>query len=232
MDLTKLEKILNLKFKNKKILERALTHRSWINEHQEKNLLSNERLEFLGDAILEFWVTKNLFNLFPHLSEGVLTNVRASLVCTENLAKKAKKIKLGDFLYLSRGEEKNEGRKNPSVLADAFEAIIGAIFVDQKLAATEKFLGQVFLEEIKKKGSRGDIKDSKTKFQELAQSKFKITPTYRVLQQKGPDHHRFFKVGAFLNSKKTGEGTGWSKQEAEEAAAKKGLTLIKNKVKY
>jgi len=226
-----LEKNLKVRFSNKELLKNALTHRSWLNENRNENLPSNERLEFLGDAVLEFWVTKELFTRFPQLPEGVLTNIRASLVCTENLFQKAKSIGLGKYVLLSRGEEKTGGRNNPSILADTFEAIVGAIFIDAGLEPVEKFLASVLLDELKARGGKGDIKDGKTRFQELAQATQKITPTYKILGERGPDHHKLFRVGAYLGKRKIAEGEGWSKQEAEEAAATKALTEIENEVK-
>jgi len=230
MNLKNLEKSIGLSFKNKSILENALVHRSWINENRNLIKESNERLEFLGDAILEFWTTKKLFSLFPKLSEGALTNIRASIVCTESLAEQSQSLNLGKYLFLSRGEERNGGRENPSILADLFESIIGAVYVDSGLFKTEKFLSRILLEEIKQKGSEGDIKDAKTKFQEIAQSKYKVTPTYKIIKESGPDHQKNFQVGAYLNSKKISQGIGPSKRSAEEVAAQKALTIIKNQV--
>lgn len=225
----KLEEKIGYRFKKKTLLEEALTHRSWLNEHSQEKRSSNERLEFLGDAVLELWITKNLFFLFPSLPEGKLTNLRTALVRTETLAAKASTIGLGKFLFLSRGEEKNQGRTNPSILADAFEALIGAIFVDGGEKASEKFLKKFFLKELKEKGRKGEIKDAKTKFQEIAQAKFKITPTYQVVKETGPDHHKFFKVALLLGKKKIATAGGWSKQEAEEKAAAKGLSLLEKR---
>jgi ribonuclease III len=230
MSLKNLEKNIGVSFNNKNVLENALIHRSWINENRSLNKESNERLEFLGDAILEFWTTKRLFILFPELPEGALTNIRASIVCTDNLAEKSVSMKLGKHLLLSKGEERNGGRDNPSILADLFESIIGAIYVDLGLFQTEKFLSRVLLEEIKKKGSRGDIKDAKTKFQEVAQSEYKTTPIYKIIKESGPDHQKSFQVGAYLGNKKISQGKGLSKRSAEEEAAQKALTIIKNQV--
>ena len=230
MNLKSLEKNLGVTFKDRNNLKKGLTHRSWINENRDQAEESNERLEFLGDAILEFWTTKKLFKYFPKLTEGALTNIRASLVCTQNLAEKAQALNLGKYLALSRGEERNLGRENPSILADLFEAIIGAVYIDSGLREVEKFLSRILIEEIKKKGGAGDIKDAKTKFQEIAQANFKITPIYRILKETGPDHKKYFRVGAFLEDKKIAQGKGASKRTAEEAAAQKALTIIKNQV--
>lgn len=230
MNLKNLEKKLGVTFKDSNLLKKSLTHRSWINENSDRSKESNERLEFLGDAILEFWTTKKLFNYFPKLTEGALTNIRASLVCTDNLSEKSKELDLGKYLLLSRGEERNLGRENPSILADLFEAIIGAIYTDSGLIEVEKFLSRTLIEEIKIRGGAGDIKDAKTKFQEISQAKYKITPTYKILNETGPDHKKYFQVGTFLEDKKIAQGKGQSKRVAEEVAAQKALTIIKNQV--
>jgi len=219
-----LEKTLKVKFRNGKILQKALTHRSWVNEHKNLDPENNERLEFLGDAILEFWVTKTLFALFPKLPEGSLTNIRASLVCTENLAQKSKKLNLDKALLLGKGEEQGGGRDNLSLLADVFEAIIGGIFIDSGLKKTEAFLERNFLAKLRRLGKRGDVKDAKTLFQELTQEKNKITPNYQVISETGPEHKKVFRVGVFVKNKKIASGKGHSKKEAEEAAAQKALT--------
>jgi len=223
-----LEKKLKIKFKDIKNLKKALVHRSWVNENRNKSLENNERLEFLGDAILEYWTTRNLFHFFPKLPEGSLTNIRAALVRTENLAKKSLELGINQFLLLGKGEEQGGGRENPSLLADVFEAVLGAIFIDQGLGRAEKFLDQVFLVELKKLGERGDIKDAKTSFQEKIQEKQKTTPRYQVISESGPEHDKMFKVGVYVNKQKIATGSGHSKKEAEEAAAAQGLTRVKN----
>ena len=225
-----LEKKLGLKFKNKDLFKQALVHRSYLNEAQEKNLQSNERLEFLGDAVLELWTTEKLFHHFPHLTEGVLTNIRAALVCTENLAQIAQKLSLGKHLYLSRGESKNGGQQNPSLLANTFEAITGAIYLDQGWLRVNRFLDRCLLAKLLKLGKRGDIKDAKTKLQEIIQAKRKLTPRYRIIKEEGPDHAKIFTAAVYFGNKKIALGKGNSKQEAEETAAQKALILIKNQV--
>lgn len=217
----KLEKKLGVSFQNKELLIRAFVHRSYLNEHPEEKLASNERLEFLGDAILEFLTSEFLYQKFPHFSEGELTNLRSKLVCDRSLAKIAQKLKLGDFLLLSRGEEESGGRENPSLLGNTFEAILGAIYLDQGLKAVKKFLeAHLFstIKEVKK------YRDYKSDFQEIAQEKFKITPVYQTLEEAGPDHTKIFTVGVYLEKKLWGRGVGKSKQEAEQAAAQKALT--------
>lgn len=223
----KLEEILEIKFKNKKLLLEALTHRSYLNEAKQKGLQSNERLEFLGDSILSFVVSEWLFKKFPHYSEGWLTNFRSQLVKTETLAKIAKKFSLGEFLLLSRGEQQGKGRTNPVLLANAFEAIIGAIFLDQGIKTAKKFihrsLNNLFLILSKKE----NLKDSKSLLQEKIQEKRKISPIYKIIKESGPDHAKVFTVGVFLKNKLLAKAQGRSKQIAEEVAAKKALKKIK-----
>jgi len=226
-----LEKILKVNFRKATFLKTALTHRSWVNEHKNLAPENNERLEFLGDAILEFWTTKTLISLFPALPEGSLTNIRAAIVRTENLAEKSRLLALDRFLLLGRGEEQGGGRKNPSLLADAFEAVIGAIFMDQGLEKAEAFLKKILLAEIKKAGKKGDIKDAKTILQEKAQERKKITPQYKVVSQAGPEHEKVFRVGVFVGKNKLAVGEGRSKKEAEETAAKKALTRYRKQSK-
>lgn len=226
-NLTNLEKSLKVSFKNKSLLTRALTHRSYLNEHPEIKE-SNERLEFLGDALLEAWVSEKLFKKFSNLPEGDLTDLRAAIVRTESLTSIAEKLKLGDSLLLSKGEEAGGGRENKSLLADCFEAVIGAIFCDKGSQGVDQFLMETILPKIRKI-SIANLKDSKSLFQEIAQEKFKITPIYKVLKSEGPDHGKTFWVGVFLEKRLAGKGTGKSKQEAETEAAKDALAKLKLK---
>ncbi len=224
-----LEKKLNIKFENKKLLKRAFIHRSYLNEVENQDLKSNERLEFLGDAVLELWATKQLFENYPNLPEGILTNIRAAVVCTTCLAEVAEKLKLGDYLYLSKGEEKGGGRNNPSLLADTFEALIGSIYLDQGSQKTRNLLEKLLLGKIKKLAQKGNVKDAKTLLQELIQQKLKITPKYKIVEEQGPDHDKTFTSAVFYSNKKIAQGTGKSKRLAEEAAAEKALTLAAKK---
>lgn len=221
-DLEKLEKNLGISFKNKSVLREALTHRSYLNEHPNLGLSSNERLEFLGDAILEFLISRLLFKRYPESPEGVLTAFRSRIVQTKSLSQIAQKFSVGEFLFLSRGEEEGGGRKNPGLLENAFEALLGAIFLDQGMEEVENFVKIHFTPEISSL-KPSDLKDSKSLLQELAQEKEKITPSYKVLSQVGPDHAKIFTVGVYLGERKIGEGTGLSKQEAEEEAASEAL---------
>jgi len=224
IDTKQLEKRLKIKFRCLDNLKKALIHRSWVNEHKSLNPESNERLEFLGDAVLELWVTKTLFRLFPHLPEGSLTNIRASLVCTENLAQKSKRLGLDQALFLGRGEEQGGGRNNPSLLADVFEAVVGAIFTDGGLKKADAFLEKIFLKELVRAGKKGDIKDAKTLLQERVQEEKKNPPRYQIISESGPDHQKKFRVAVLVDRKRLAVGEGHSKKEAEEAAARKALT--------
>lgn len=211
------------KFKNLQLLEEAFTHRSYLNENPQRNLVSNERLEFLGDAVLSFLVSKLLFQKFPRLPEGDLTNLRSAIVCTKTLCRTAKNLNLGEKLKLSRGEETSGGRNNPSLLANTFEAFLGALYLDQGIEEAENFLKTClfpFLSEIIKSDS---YKDFKSRFQEIVQEKAKISPVYKILKTIGPDHAKKFTVGVYVKEKLIGQGSGWSKQEAEQEAAKTAL---------
>ena len=222
MNLADLEKNLGATFKDRKLLRQALTHRSYLNEHPNEKTISNERLEFLGDAILEFVVSEILFQQFPKVNEGVLTALRSRVVCTQSLAQISLKLETGQFLYLSRGEEKEGGRKNPTLLANVLEALIGAVFQEGGIEAASAFIQKHFQESISQLSSK-NLKDCKSLFQEKTQETEKITPVYRVLKEKGPDHAKTFTVGVFVGKRKAGQGQGRSKQEAQEAAAKMAL---------
>jgi len=226
-NLANLEKSLGLSFKDKRWLTQALTHRSYLNEHP-KIKESNERLEFLGDALLEAWVSEKLFRQFLNLPEGVLTDLRAAIVRTESLAETSQKLKLGEFLLLSKGEEDGGGRKNKSLLADTFEAMVGAIFCDQGHTNVNKFLETTILPKIEKI-SLAELKDPKSLFQEIAQERYRLTPTYKILKSEGPDHDKTFWSGVFLGRRRAGEGKGKSKQEAETEAAKDALEKLREK---
>jgi ribonuclease-3 len=213
----------NIPIKDKLLLQKALTHRSWLNENVGKTSESNERLEFLGDAVLELIISEYLFNKYPKFNEGVLTAFRASLVKTETLAKVAKSLKLGKILLLSHGEEISGGRQNKSLLADTFEAIIGAIYLDSGKKATSLFLDKHLIPELQDIIDKRLDKDAKSTLQEIAQSQEKETPIYKVLKEEGPDHDKIFTVAVFINGKHVSKGTGKSKQQAQQEAAKKAL---------
>lgn len=222
-DLSALAKTLGVQFTHQDIFRQALVHRSYINEHADFPLNHNERLEFLGDAVLELVVTEHLYRNYPN-PEGELTNWRASLVNSQILADMASELGLSDFLYLSRGESKDKNSKaRQGILANAFEAIIGAIFLDQGLEAARKFIERVILVNLQRILEAQSYKDPKSRFQEASQEREGVTPTYRVLQETGPDHNRYFRVGVFLNEQQIAEGEGSSKQEAQILAAQNGL---------
>jgi ribonuclease III len=212
-----LEKEIDLKFTDQKVLLQALIHRSHLNEN--KGASSNERFEFLGDAILELWATEKLFTMFPEFTEGDLTNLRSLVVCTQNLAAVAAKINLGQYILLSRGEETHGGRQNQSILADTFESLIGAIYLNLGPKSVNKFLSQFLQPSIDEIAQLSIYKDPKSQFQEIAQSKRGVTPHYLVLKESGPDHKKVFEVGAYIADDLIATGSGNSKQRAEESAA-------------
>lgn len=212
--------------KNKKLLEVALTHRSFLNESKEK-VSSNETLEFLGDSILSFVVSTYLFTKYPEFNEGKLTNLRSLLVNTRTLAEMAKQYELGSALRLSKGEEESGGRSNQSLLADTFEAFIGALFLDQGTAAVEKFLKSTIIPKTDELIQRNVLKDPKSLLQEFVQSQKQNSPLYKVLSEAGPAHARQFSVGVYIGDKLLGQGDGKSKQEAEESAAEKALESLR-----
>jgi len=226
-DFSELEKKIKIKFKDKDILMQAFVHRSYCNEHSDFHLSHNERLEFLGDAVLELVVTEDLFQTYPKKPEGDLTNWRAALVNSKMLSKTSKKLGFNDFLLLSKGESKELGKARKYILANAFEAVIGAIYLDQGYKVCQEFIRKYLLKELPLIIEQGLYKDSKSQFQEEAQEKTGITPTYKVLKEWGPDHVKHFVIGVFLDKELVAEGEGSSKQEAEEQAAQKGLEVKK-----
>lgn len=211
-------------FKDQKFLQLALTHRSYLNEHPESPE-SNERLEFLGDAILSFLVSRFLYQTYPDKPEGQLTNLRTKLVQTATLARLSKELEVGNKLLLSRGEEASGGRTNTGLLANAFEAILGGLLLDGGLPSCEKFLDQMLI-------TRHELlladspKDAKSEFQEKVQSLGHASPTYETISAQGPDHAKVFTVVVKVDGLEKGQGTGHSKQEAEQKAAEDALTKI------
>jgi len=216
---------IDVLFKDDRILKEALTHRSYLNENQDWPYSHNEKLEFLGDAVLEFATTRYLFRAFPKMEEGELTMMRAALVNTKILAQIAEDMNLQRYLLLSKGEgAQTNGRAMETILADAFEALIGAIYLDQGYDMAEKFIKNKVLsrvDDIKKQGYR----DPKSVLQEKTQETIKITPTYKVLEESGPEHQKFFKAGVYYENNLIAVGEGLSKQEAEIAAAEKALQI-------
>ena len=218
------------KFKDQSPKKQSLVHRSYLNENKNEKLSSNERMEFLGDAILEFWISDYLYKKFPDFSEGDLTNLRSLAVCTNNLAKIAKEIKLGEEILLSKGEEKHGGRNNISILADAFESLIGAIYLDSGFKAVCEFLDKTLIPSIRQLSKQKTLKDPKSVFQEIAQDKEGITPNYKTIAESGPDHQKEFEVGVYLNNRLIAKGKGNSKQKAEEDASLNATKIFQNQV--
>jgi len=222
-DFSKLEKKLGIQFKNKDLLIQAFVHRSYLNENPDFKFSHNERLEFLGDAVLEHIVTENLFKNYPQKSEGELTSLRASLVNSKMLSKIAGSLGFNDFLLLSQGEFKEEGKARHYILANTFEAFIGALYLDQGLDSCRRFIEKNLIKELARIIKECLFKDAKSQFQEEAQERKGITPNYSVLEEKGPDHAKHFVVGVYLGNDLIAKGEGFSKKEAEEEAAKHAL---------
>lgn len=223
-DFSKFEKKIGIIFKNKDLLRQAFTHRSYLNEHRDSELVHNERLEFLGDAVLELIVTEHLYTKYPDQNEGELTAYRSALVNAVTMSEAASKIGMNDFLLLSKGEAKDVGRARQIILANTIEALIGAIFLDQGYEIAKYFISNNIFNLIEKIIENKTWLDAKSKFQEQAQDYEAVTPQYKTLKEEGPDHDKQFTVGVFLNNKKIAEGTGKSKQEAEQIAADNALT--------
>lgn len=221
-ELKALEKNIKVSFKNKDLLKQAVVHRSYLNEHSDFELDHNERLEFLGDAVLELIVTDHLYREYPN-PEGELTNWRAALVNSTMLATIAREIDMEPHLYLSKGESKDTGKARQYILANAFEALIGAIYLDQGYDAAKKFIDTFLLIKLPYILEHKLYMDPKSKLQEMAQEKEGITPTYQVMKEAGPDHDKEFTIGVYLESEQIGKGKGSSKQEAQMNAARNAL---------
>lgn len=221
-DISELEEKLGTNFKNKDLLVQAVVHRSYLNEHPDFHLDHNERLEFLGDAVLELVVTEFLYNNYPN-PEGELTNWRASLVNAKILSDITADLGVNEFLYLSRGESKETGKARQYILANAFEAIVGSIYLDSGWDAAKDFIHRVVLPRLPNILEHKLYLDPKSRFQESSQDKLGITPNYRVLDERGPDHAKSFTVGVYLDDELVAQGEGTSKQEAQVAAAEHGL---------
>ena len=227
MNFSEFEKNIGVVFNNKALLRQAFVHRSYLNENRKTNLEHNERLEFLGDAVLELIVTAHLYEKYPDYNEGEMTALRSALVNANTMAEAANKIKMNDFMLLSRGEAKDTGRARQYILANAIEALIGAIFIDQGYQMAEKFVGENLFPLLPKIIKEGFWMDAKSRFQERAQEIVGITPVYETLKEIGPDHDKHFTIGVFLGKEKMAEGGGKPKQDAEQAAASAGLKAKK-----
>lgn len=222
-DFSHIESIIQIQFSNKKLLERVFIHRSYLNEFGDGKIESNERLEFLGDAVLELAATEFLFEKYPLKTEGELTAIRSAVVRRDHLAKAAKKLDLGSALLLSKGEALSGGAQKDYILANTIEALIGALYLDQGMACAVSFITQQLLLDVEEIVHSGKYIDSKSRFQEIAQELLSITPHYSLIEDVGPDHDKKFVMGLFLNTEKISEGEGSSKRKAEEDAAFKGL---------
>lgn len=224
--LIKLQERLSIQFYDLSLLQRALTHRSYLNEHPEHSLEDNERLEFLGDAVLDFVAGAWLYDRFPEMDEGQLTRLRAGLVRTETLATFARHFRLGDALLLGKGEDESGGREREKILCGAFEALIGALYLDQGMDAVQRFVEPLLEPALTDILERAADKDPKSLLQEWAQATLGETPLYRTVGSQGPDHAKQFTVEVIIGTTPCGRGTGPSKQSAAQAAAQNALNAI------
>lgn len=222
-----LEKNLNYKFNNIELLKTALTHSSYTNEHNMKNTENNERLEFLGDTILSLIVSQYLYKKYPHYPEGELTKIRAKVVCESSLAFSAKKINLGEFLLLGKGEEVTGGRERESILADASEALMGAVYLDSDFEVVYNLMLEKFENGLVNAVAKGSLfTDYKTDLQENLQKGTKSQIEYKIKKEEGPDHDKIFYIDVLVDNKLVGTGTGRNKKEAEQMAAKEALLML------
>ncbi len=225
--------ILGYSFRKPDLLREALTHKSYLNEmrasEKDRATQDNERLEFLGDAVLDLAVSEHLIALYPLSSEGDLSKMKARIVSEVTLARVARRLGIGEFLLLGRGEERTRGREKPSLLADALEAVIAAVYLDGGFETARTVLLKIFEEEIHRLDQHPDELDYKTELQECCQRDFDVLPTYRVLRESGPDHEKLFEVKLMIKEKLFGIGRGRSKKEAEQQAAKQALEKLANR---
>lgn len=224
----KFQETIDAKLEQEDLFKTAFTHRSYLNEHEKYPFPSNERLEFLGDAVLQLLSSEYLYLHYPKSPEGDLTNYRSSIVCTESLAQEAKKLSYGDFLLLSNGEEATGGRNREYILANTFEAVLGALYKEKGLDFCRTFLEKYLFYKVTEMIDTEAYKDSKSKFQEIAQEKYGITPIYQVVGSWGADHEKTFKVQVQIGQRNWGEGEGKSKQKAEQQAAFLALEKLKS----
>jgi ribonuclease III len=217
------EKKIGIEFVDTDLLQQAFIHRSFINENYRTGLAHNERLEFLGDAVLELSVTDFLFRKFKNKQEGELTAHRAALVNAVTLSEVATDLGINEYLYLSKGESKDTGRARQSILADAFEAIVGAIYMEKGYGSADKFIQKFLLVRLDEVISRGLLKDAKSKVQEKSQDIYGVTPMYKVVRETGPDHDKKFIIAIYFGTEKVAEGDGKSKQEGEQMAAQRAI---------
>ena len=223
MDFSAFETRIGHAFRDKTLLETAFTHRSYLNENRATSREHNERLEFLGDAVLELVVTEFLFAKYPEKNEGDLTAYRAALVNTQSISDAASKLGMNEFLLLSKGESRDTGRARAIILANAFESLIGALYLDMGYVSAKDFIAKALFHKTDEVVEKRLWQDAKSKLQELAQDKAGITPVYELVNQTGPDHDKRFVIAVIISGERVALGEGRSKQEAEQAAAEKGL---------
>ena len=223
MDFIPFETAIGYAFREKRLIESAFTHRSYINENRTPGREHNERLEFLGDAVLELVVTEFLYAMYPNKTEGDLTAYRAALVNTVSISDAATKLGMNEYLLLSRGEARDTGRARGIILANAFEAMIGALYLDGGYDAAKEFIGTNLFHKVHAVVEHRLWQDAKSRLQELAQEKVGATPAYEIINQSGPDHNKTFVVAVMVSGKRMGVGEGRSKQDAEQSAAAKAL---------
>ncbi len=226
-DFITLEKKIEIIFRDRALLKNVFIHRSYLNEHKNFEMPSNEKLEFLGDSVLSLATSIYLYHHYPTLQEGDYTDIKASIVRTESLAEVAKGLELGSYLFLSKGEEKGSGRAKENILADVFEALIAAIFIDQGFEKAYGFINKyLFKNKLKMIIESGLYLSPKSRLQEITQAKFKKLPIYVLAREEGPEHKKEFHVDVMINEKKYGEGAGKSKKQAEEHAAQNALEKL------
>jgi len=224
--LTELQEVIGFPFDDDSLLREALVHRSYLNENPSFPSADNQRLEFLGDALLDFVAGDYLYRRYSKMREGELTSLRAALVKEETLARFAQALDLGRYLYLGRGEEESGGRERPSLLADVFEALVGALYLDGGLKAAQGFILRFLKPETERIVAQGEVRDYKSLFQEEAQRRFQATPLYRTIEERGPDHNKVFTVEVLIEEKVYGRGEGTTKRAAEQGAARQALEKI------
>lgn len=228
-DFDKVQELLKTSLTDEELFKTAFTHRSYLNEHSDYKNPSNERLEFLGDAVLQLLSSDFLYHKYPDSPEGDLTNYRSSVVCTTSIGEEARRLGYGEMLLLSHGEEATGGREREYILANTFEAVLGALYLEKGIEFCKEFVEKELLYKMENVVDQEAYKDAKSRFQEVAQEKFGVTPVYQVLDSWGPDHEKTFKVGVFLGKDQWGVGEGRSKQKGEQQAAENALENIGKK---
>ncbi len=230
-NLNEIQKNIGLDFQNPELLEIALTHRSYLNEHQGAKLQNNERQEYLGDAVLELIISDYIFRKYPDKAEGELTSIRSAVVRTESLAEESRKLGIGEHLQMSKGEKDSGGKDKDYLLANAYEAVLGAIYLDSGMESCIQFVTRTLVPKIDNIVENNLFIDPKTQAQEIIQSRYKTTPTYEIVKEEGPDHDKKFTVALLINRKEKAQGQGTSKQKAEESAALAAIEIIEKELK-